>query len=498
MEASGKAAHQIAPKRLLDVHHHSPERLCTFPEGNHPQYVALSYCWGAAQPEQVKTTRANVRNRHGVIDQSVFPQTLQDAIEVCRSLDIYYIWIDALCIVQDDDEDKALEIAKMGSIYRGAALTIAAASAASSTDGFLQDRTFEEAYGNLFRIPYRYRQDANVINGFIFLSELPIKDEYQEPLDKRGWTMQEDMLSLRLLRFGSKQTTWRCPTYPGGINIDGGSCPVRENEDTDFAIDDPSRNAEVRSRMTEDGALGPSRMFETWYNNVQKYTLRTLTRGSDRLSACAALAENFRDIMGLETSDYLAGLWKTHLPAQLLWYRLEVSDLPARLLGYQPELRNLARCSGPTWSWASLDQPIEFFHRLKWEPELKRISKAHYVDSQIDHRFKQCQYAEVESGRLDLRGRLEEAHWSKSSLRGHVTPFEILPVTIVWDLVDSVPPETVWCFEIVGSDITSGLLLVEKGQTAFERVGYFEATGKEHKLIQNWFNKAELKKISIF
>jgi hypothetical protein len=237
----------------------------------------------------------------------------------------------------------------MGSIHRGAALTIAAASAAGNTDGFLQDRTFEKAYGNLFRIPYRYRQDANVTNGSISLSELPISDRYQEPLDEGGWTMQEDMLSLRLLRFGSRQTTWRCPTYPGGINIDGGSCPIRENEDTDFAIDNPSRNAEVRFRMTEDGALEPSRIFKTWHNDIQKYTLRKLTKASDRLYACAALAENFSDIMGLGASDYLAGLWKTHLPAQILWYRLEVPHLQTRLLGYQPQLNKLARCSGPTW-----------------------------------------------------------------------------------------------------------------------------------------------------
>jgi hypothetical protein len=113
-------------------------------------------------------------------------------------------------------EDKASEIAKMGSIYRGAALTIAAASAACSTDGFLQDRTFEKTYGNLFRIPYCHKHYGNMTRGFIFLSGLPISDRYQEPLDERGWTMQEDMLPLCLLRFGSKQTTWTCPTFPGG------------------------------------------------------------------------------------------------------------------------------------------------------------------------------------------------------------------------------------------------------------------------------------------
>ena len=498
IDAARKAGHHIAPKRLLDVQHHSHERLYTVPEGNHPHYVALSYCWGATQPEQVKTKSANVHDRHDVTDLSAFPQTIQDAVDVCRSFGFYYIWIDALCIVQDDTDDQASEIAKMGSIYRGAALTIAAASAASSTDGFLQDRTFKEVYGNLFRIPYCHKQDGNITEGSILLSELPISDRYEEPLDERGWTMQEDMLSLRLLRFGSKQTTWRCPTHPGGINIDGGSCPVRENEDMAFAVDNPSLNAEVRSRMINSAASASSNVYESWQNNIAKYTLRKFTRPSDKLSACAALAENFSDIMGLETSDYLAGLWKPDLPAQLLWYRLEVPDLPAHLLRYRPEVPNSARFSGPTWSWASLGEPIEFLHRFRTHcgPPVK--ARARYVDSQINHRFRQCQYAEVEEGRLDLQGRLQKARWNISGLRGHVTSFEILPVTITWDIVGGSHPKIVWCFEVVGSYHTLGLVLVAKGQTDFERVGYFESRGgKEHKLIQNWFNKVEPKTISI-
>jgi hypothetical protein len=461
--------------------------------------VALSYCWGATQPEQAKTTRANIHDRHDVVDLSTFPQTIQDAVKVCRSIGINYIWIDALCIVQDDIKDKASEIAKMGAIYRGAALTIAAASAASSTDGFLQDRTFEEAYGNLFRVPYYHKQDGNITRGSILLSELRIRDRHQDPLDERGWTMQEDMLSVRLLRFGSTQTTWRCPTYPEGIDIDGGgSGPVRENDDMVFAVDDPSRNAEVRSRMISSGAPASSRVYNNWQKGIEKYTLRKLTRPNDRLSACAALAENFSDIMGLETSDYLAGLWKPDLPAQLLWYRLEVTDLPAHVLGYWPEATNAARCSGPSWSWASLGGPITFFMRTLLEYGLTVKARAYYVDSQIKHRFKQCQYAEVERGRLDLQGRLQKAHWHFFGLRGDVTSSEILPATITWDIVGGASPGIVWCFEIVGSYLTLGLVLVAKGQTAFERVGYFESNdGEAHKLIQKWFNKVEPKTISI-
>lgn len=468
---------------------HSNARLYSVPQGDHPRYVALSYCWGDTQSEQVKTTKANLQHRHDATNLSEFPQTIKDAIQVCRSLGFHYIWIDALCIVQDNDREIASEIAKMGSIYQGAALTIGAASAANSTEGFLQDRTFEQAYGKLFRIPYCHKQDNHTTRGSVFLSELPISDEYQEPLDKRGWTMQEDMLSLRLLRFGSKQTTWRCPTYPGGINIDGGSCPIRENEDPDFDVHDPSRNSEVRSRMLEDGALALSNVYGSWQKNIERYTLRKLSKASDRLPACAALAENFSEIMGLQASDYLGGLWKPDLPMQLLWYRLELPDVP---------VVDLLTCSGPTWSWASLNAPVVFFERFLTLYDLTVKAEAQYMDSQIKHKFEQSPYAEVERGRLNLRGRVQQARWTVSGLLGHVTSLELLPVAITWDIAGDAHPENLWCFEVIGSYLTLGLILVEKGEEAFKRVGYFECCGKKrHALIQKWFHKDEPKIISI-
>ncbi|CAN9365049.1 unnamed protein product [Alternaria alternata] len=489
INAAKKAGNRIAPKRLLDVREHANARLHRISPGEHPRYVALSYCWGDTQPEQVKTTKANLQSRHDVTNLSGFPQTIRDAIHVCCSLGFHYMWIDALCIVQDDDDEKASEIAKMQSIYRGAALTIGAASAANSTDGFLQDRTFEEAYSELFRIPYYHKQDDHTTEGYLFLSELPISDEYQEPLDKRGWTMQEDMLSLRLLRFGSKQTTWRCPTYAEGINIDGGSCPIRTNIDPAFDVHDPSRNAEVRSRMLKDGALALSNVYGSWQRNIERYTLRKLSTSSDRLPACAALAENFGEIMGLQSSDYLAGSWKPDLMVQLLWYRLKLPDIP---------VIDSPTCLGPTWSWASLNAPVLFFERHLTQSNLTVEAKAEYIDSQIKHRFERSPYAEVESGRLVLRGRLQQACWTVFGLVGHVASLEILPVDITWDIPGDAHPEDVWCFEVIGSYRTLGLILVGKGQEAFERVGYFECSaGKEHALIQQWFHKNEPKIISI-
>jgi hypothetical protein len=184
--------------------------------------------------EKVKTTRANVQNRYRRIELSQLPQTIRDAVEVTRSLGLDYLWVDALCIIQDDPEDCASEIAKMSSVYRGSTITISAASAKDCTEGFLQDRDLVRVYSSLFKLPYCHDHVDNVARGSILLSEHPIYDTHQELIDERAWTMQEHFLPLRLIRFGSKQTTWKCPILY--VNIDGGGSPHQRTRTLTFPL----------------------------------------------------------------------------------------------------------------------------------------------------------------------------------------------------------------------------------------------------------------------
>jgi hypothetical protein len=79
--------------------------LCELPAGHcvKGQYAALSYCWGGENPASLQKKTFDDFKRG--IDEANLPQTLQDAFYVARSLQIGYIWIDALCIMQDDRED---------------------------------------------------------------------------------------------------------------------------------------------------------------------------------------------------------------------------------------------------------------------------------------------------------------------------------------------------------------------------------------------------------
>jgi hypothetical protein len=464
-KAMKRVGHNTAPTRLLCTRHSSHGQLYTVPREEHPDYAALSYCWGNSRHQvEAKTTIANVHDRHCGMDFSQLPQTIKDAIEVCRSLGLTYLWVDALCIIQDDPEDQASEVTKMASIYRGATITISAASAEDSTQGFLGDRDLARAYGSLFQLPYLHKRGEHVIRGSVFLSELSIHDTYEEPIDKRAWTMQEDMVSLRLIRFGSKQTTWRCPTFMDNERIppDGGGHEWVSWKQLRCVVTDPTRVAEMQLYVAENGSYGPRHAYRSWQDMICKYTRRKLSNPRDKLPACLALAENFADILSLDPSEYLAGLWKGDLAAQLLWYR--------------PEGESSVRCSGPTWSWVSIDGPIVFSERRAvQDAKFRGAVLAECVESTIELKAGHHKYSEVVSGRLRLEGRLAEAYWDGAHLRRSFTCPVELYVNIHLDVSTSIRPQTVWCFEILGGPgfLGLGLVLVMKNETDFERVGFF-------------------------
>jgi len=107
-------------------------------ERGHPhlKYATLSYCWG--QTSQFKATKANIEDLYRGFRLDNLSQTVRDAVEVTRSLGLPYLWVDALCIIQDDEDDKSREIELMATIYKNAAVTIAALSASGTTEGFLR------------------------------------------------------------------------------------------------------------------------------------------------------------------------------------------------------------------------------------------------------------------------------------------------------------------------------------------------------------------------
>ncbi|KAI0014415.1 heterokaryon incompatibility protein-domain-containing protein [Xylariaceae sp. FL0662B] len=188
------------PTRLLDVRAGESIRLARSSET--VKYIALSYCWGGEQTH--RTLNENVAQREQVgfplLEQ---PTTIRDAVKATRNLGYHYIWVDSLCIIQDNDDDMRHELYNMGETYAHAALLISATRANHADDGFLApiDRKYiADEVG--FSLPWKYtRQDG--IRGCVVLESYE-KPSFEvrtnlhnriEPLHKRAWTMQEHLLS---------------------------------------------------------------------------------------------------------------------------------------------------------------------------------------------------------------------------------------------------------------------------------------------------------------
>jgi hypothetical protein len=298
-----------------------------------------------------------IKDAYSGIEISNLPLTIQDAVTVTRALGLRYVWVDRLCIIQDDKDDREKELAAMSSIYGCSYITISAASASKDADGFLgpkTDRTVNETVVKLKILTLADGASDNSTStvgtlGAIFVK--PVKlgafedAALSEPIQSRGWTMQEHLLSPRVLVFGSRQLRWVCESFQ---HTDGGR--DHHNMTLPFplvAVDDKT--------LFESPITTYYRFTTTWNWNaiVQEYSKRQLSppkngQPHDKLIALGGLAERFSELLGYKRDDYMAGLWRPKLMDQILWVSSPNNLKP------RPEYR------APSWSWASVDSPIYY------------------------------------------------------------------------------------------------------------------------------------------
>src|SRR3569833_1467256 len=165
------------------------------------RYCALSHCWGSADKRPLRTTRSNLGGHLMGIPLDQFSLTFRDALALTQGLNINYLWIDSLCIVQDDNEEWLRESAKMGSIYRNATLVIVASGSADSTRGLFVD---ERPEPSVFRFPY-VGGDGSAQGSF---NDAIQSNDDRGPADgpqrKRAWALQDWYLSRRKVFFHAR------------------------------------------------------------------------------------------------------------------------------------------------------------------------------------------------------------------------------------------------------------------------------------------------------
>lgn len=191
------------PTRVIDLGTGTEPtvRLYETRQGESFRYIALSHCWGTEQ--HFMTTEKNIEEHRSGIAIKNLPKTFQDAIETTRQLGIRYLWIDSVCIIQGDHGDFDKEAEKMESVFSSAYCVIAASSARSQQNGFLNPRKERKVV--------KLAQDGSKGGVYVTLYSDDFKEHVvHSPLSERGWVLQERALARRTIYFTEWQTYWEC------------------------------------------------------------------------------------------------------------------------------------------------------------------------------------------------------------------------------------------------------------------------------------------------
>lgn len=282
------------PSRLLEIKPESIRLRNTLGIPNQTKYATLSHCWG---PNGVnfKLTKDSLIDFRTRIRHESLPKTFQDAIFVTRRLALEYLWIDSLCIIQDDPEDWRIESVGMSDVYGNFYINIAASSANDSSEGFLSGHVGSE------RLQVTARACKNEQECFQTLEVIPEGMVNQaisrSVLSRRGWVLQERLLSRRTLYFTDTQLFWECDALLACESFVGGVPNIE--------------------RVADDH-ISKGNLSNEWANILFKYTSCELTQRRDMLVALSGIIKKMENLM---QDTCVAGIWKSDVECQLLWYR---------------------------------------------------------------------------------------------------------------------------------------------------------------------------------
>ena len=346
-------------------------------------YATLSHCWGSYMSIKLQTTNADEFSEGIAI--TALPQTFRDAVGLVKALGIDYLWIDSLCIIQDSEEDWAMECARMSQVYAGSFVNIAANASGESHGGLFRTRSWKSVSPLTLEVTYapvgwQNRPVVLYPNGEGVLEHAP--------LAKRAWVTQERILAPRTIHFCQHKVVWECaehfasesdvtgrverPTAPPVVSNLAVRSTTYNTTDTlgrPYALpllwpavnqSDAEPSQEVvhpvlislhTPAISRDQPADERGIFlSKWSAVVSLYSRGQLSIPTDKLIAISGIAQYMHE--NLWTGDelrYYAGLWSYHFEFQLTWS----AHRPSR--GARAD-----RYIAPSWSWASLDGEVSF------------------------------------------------------------------------------------------------------------------------------------------
>ncbi len=346
--------------------------------GKEYDYAALSHTWHLSRP--IRTTQQNFEQCKKSIPAGLLSSCLYDAIFMTLNLGVEYIWIDSLCIIQDDHEDWEREAPRMGKIYENALFVIAAHGASL---GLVRDE--QESILDPFQpndAPVYCRQSYEDLH----------RAFYAEPVNPsnwfgRSWCLQERLFARRIIHFGGmrEECVFECCT---GITCEcGRTTGTRNNEEQS---DKKTMKMHLAQKLPEDGPSSADELWRFYTRIVEDYTARGLTFAVDTLPAISSVMSS----ISFGEDEYLAGIWKYGLILSLQWEALHTKR-SARSETY----------IAPSWSWASRSGAVMWYLEDKCVPSFAEgeCDLATIVDVSCT-RATADPYGKVSTGHLIIEG----------------------------------------------------------------------------------------------
>jgi hypothetical protein len=319
---SADAGPQPLPSRVLEIHGPYNTRLYEPTTEDLGQYACLSYCWGKDPHKQLRTTRSNIAQHKKNIDWAALPLTFQDALQLTRKLGMKYLWIDSLCIVQDDKADWRHEGGKMATIYSNSYITFAATNSNSAHGGLFN----RNPTGDICEV---HRGDSVFNIRVQHAAEALTPFRSSMALTERAWFFQERVLSPQIVHFATNELFWEdsktvaCECF-GPFNLVTPGLRKYHLKPHQLIITRPRT--------------------EWWQNVVEAYTDLHLTFESDIFPALQGIAQI---VQQQRDCAYYAGLWEDSLVGDMLWYCPRPCIRPQNF-------------RAPTWSWASVNGQVTY------------------------------------------------------------------------------------------------------------------------------------------
>ncbi|UKZ49719.1 hypothetical protein TrVGV298_003967 [Trichoderma virens] len=295
------------PKRVLGLGEPSFNNNLSSPQadlklretaGEQGIYTTLSYCWG--QYDKCRSLKANLyAHKHNIVFNEL-PSVFQQAITFTRALQIRYLWIDALCIVQDDSDDFTREIAIMDDIYKGGFCRIAITSCKAPTESFWPPKPIVTSV----ELPRELslRSSPRFTSRYVTLPKSYQQDVGSGYLNQRGWVLQERLLSPRTIHFTQDHIYY-------------------EDEDEIIAEDGVSGHFQWQSSVEKTRNISRRDLFprrgmekwesvdmtpisrDPWLKVAEAFSKTHLTRQTDKCIALYGLVKEFQRIEEYETES---------------------------------------------------------------------------------------------------------------------------------------------------------------------------------------------------